>query len=547
MRDLKPLVVGLFALLACTPATRLDAGAPDAVVPDAGAHDLPPDGGRDAGVATLHVLFIGNSYTYVNDLPGMVQQIAATAGVPPLIETDMIAVGGATLIQHWDGPDAQPRINERRWSHVVLQGQSLEPLDDTWSFEYGATSFAALIVDAGAQPTWYVTWARAASDAGYPYPGGPEEMQDRLTEEYDHVAAPWPQSVLSCVGEAFGAALPTHPEITLHQSDLSHPTVAGTYLAACTFYTALTGNPVPATSAVPAGLSSTEAATLRDVAKVGSDCAGKKLKATLEMRSCPTCPTGGTAVFRYGTAGIRLSNVFYLFNKGESATGLSDGLTLAPPYEWSQDAGFPGGSGPLTVSGVAYEWCGAQLAPDAGCALSVDFTGAADGQGRMSVAPSNTYPNQSTVDALLFGSTTSRALITVSEEPGYFGCTDDTCGRPAWIFADAGTPVQLSLVVTNRGAQSATLGEGDPLAAPYFWGTPDWDGGFPGGTGGASIGAMSYPFCAPTLAPGQQCAVTVGVVPIAGTPLPAAVNVAYSDADGTVTPNANRRLMTLGQ
>src|SRR5205823_5816730 len=149
----------------------------------------------------------------VNDLPGMLQQIAATAGAPPLISTEQVTVGGATLGDHWAGPDAQAKIKERRWSHVVLQGQSLEPLFDSDFFEISADEFARLIVDAGAQPTWYITWARAPEpDAGYYYPGGPEEMQDRLTEEYDKVAAPWPQSLLACVGEAFAASLRAHPE-----------------------------------------------------------------------------------------------------------------------------------------------------------------------------------------------------------------------------------------------------------------------------------------------------------------------------------------------
>ena len=70
---------------------------------DAGTTMTPQDGGMtggDAGPATLHVLFIGNSYTYVNDLPGMLQHISETAGVPPNILTQQVTVGGATLASH---------------------------------------------------------------------------------------------------------------------------------------------------------------------------------------------------------------------------------------------------------------------------------------------------------------------------------------------------------------------------------------------------------------------------------------------------------------
>src|SRR3989442_1625729 len=81
-----------------------DAGTP--LEADAGS-DAGTDAGADAGAATLSVLFIGNSYTYVNDLPGMLQQIAATAKAPPLISTEQVTVGGAALVDHWFGPNAQ--------------------------------------------------------------------------------------------------------------------------------------------------------------------------------------------------------------------------------------------------------------------------------------------------------------------------------------------------------------------------------------------------------------------------------------------------------
>src|ERR1019366_6178160 len=143
-----------------------------------------------------------------------------------------------------------------------------------------------LIVGAGAQPTLFVTWARAAGDPIYsPLPYGsfvcPAEMQDELTIAYEKVAQLWPRSILACAGEAFQRSLTRFPGIVLQQSDLSHPTVAGTYLAASTFYVALTGKPVPAQSDVPAGLSAEDAANLRDVAQVGSDCAAVELKGAI--------------------------------------------------------------------------------------------------------------------------------------------------------------------------------------------------------------------------------------------------------------------------
>lgn len=530
---------------ACLPGAGPGSPQPQSHV-DAGTTMTPQDGGMtggDAGPATLHVLFIGNSYTYVNDLPGMLQRISETAGVPPNILTQQVTVGGATLATHWVGPDAQARILERTWTHVVLQGQSLEPVYEPEAFEPYAALFGDLIVDAGAQPTWYVTWARGAiPDAGYAFPGGPEEMQDRLTKEYGKVARPFAQSLMACVGDAFGASLREHPEIVLHQEDLSHPTVAGTYLAACTFYTALTGRPVPETAAIPAGVTSENAALLRSAARVGSNCLDRRLRANVRMAPCPGCPAGGS--FSFGTAGVRLSNVFWVSNNGESATDIADGLTLAAPLEWSGDAGYPGGSGALNVGGVELQWCGSRLEVDAGCALSVDFTGAATGNAMLTVAASNVYaPLRPRM--FLAGTGTTRAFLTVSEEDGFYGCTDEgPCFRPARFFPDGGAPLEVGLVVTNRGALTATFSEGAPLAAPWYWGG---DGGFPGGTAGVVVEDTQYPSCTGTLEPGAQCGLTLGVVPVAGTPLFSQVELAYSDVMGPVMPNVTRRLMCYQQ
>jgi hypothetical protein len=100
----------------------------------------------------------------------------------------------------------------------------------------------------------------------------PAALQDVLTAAYVKAARRSPNSILSCVGEAFRSSLRLHPEIALHQSDASHPTIAGTYLAAATFYIALTGKSVAPQSELPAGLSATDAAALREVARTGASC-----------------------------------------------------------------------------------------------------------------------------------------------------------------------------------------------------------------------------------------------------------------------------------
>jgi hypothetical protein len=502
---------------------------------DAGAK---ADAARGSGPSALHVLFIGDSYTYVNDLPGMLTDIAASAGVPPTITTDEVVQGGATLDVQWSNEAAQAKIKEGSWTHVVVQGQSLEPLTavtlgGTTFFTY-AQQFGDLIVQSGAKPTFFVTWARAAGDSLYaPLPSGifayPVQMQDELDIAYAEVARQWPQSILACVGEAFQRSIAEYPEVVLQQSDLSHPTVAGTYLAASTFYVALTGHAVPAQSAVPAGVSAEDAAKVRSVALVGSNCANVELKGALST-SFPAGADGGS-LFDFGTAGSPITTELELMNTGGMTVGIRDGMTLAPPFAWTAGA-YPGGSGA--------GFCGSSLAPGASCDISVTYTGKSSATGMLTLGLTGSY--YSTARCSLRATTTRRALLTVSDSPGPFACTDATCPPnqvSASLMSSSVTP--LTLYVLNLGALPATsLGPGTPLSPPFAWA----GGVFPGGTGSVLAGnpPTSVPYCSSALGVGEQCAVTVSFSPTAVGMYAAAVNLAYSDAMGPVSPNANRNI-----
>lgn len=217
----------------------------------------------------LRVLFIGNSYTYVNDIPRMIRTLGETAGVPPRIESEEVTVGGARLADHWTTGTAQQKIALGGFHYVVLQGQSLEPVFSPESFADYATRFANEAVKVNARPTLYVTWARAPGDGMYAFTetgGTPDALQDRLTKSYGAVAAKFPTALVVKVGEAFRASLAARPTLALHVEDRSHPSVAGSYLAACTFYVALSGHAVPAIAAAPSGVTADEAAFLKGIA-----------------------------------------------------------------------------------------------------------------------------------------------------------------------------------------------------------------------------------------------------------------------------------------
>ncbi len=493
-------------------------------------------GPSDAGPSDLRVLFVGNSYTYVNDLPAMLAQIAATAGTPPAITTDEVVQGGATLEEHWDNGIAQEKIEEGTWTHVVLQGQSVEPLPFfAGTFSTYAQMFDDLIVHAGARPTLFVTWARADGDSIYA-PGAEtfvnaDHMQDELTNAYADVAGRSPEAMLACVGEAFRRARAQYPDIVLQQADLSHPTVAGTYLAACTFYVALTGNPVPASSMVPTGLDTEDASRLRELARVGSQCGDVPLKGTIFSRF--EVDTNGAAPFDFGTAGLSIPTLFYMKNKGGETVGIHDGMSLASPFVWSGGGAYPGGTG-TAADGTTF--CSNALAPGSTCVVSLAYAATSSGSGSLSLDLTDSYVP--TVTRGLHGEATTRALLTVSTYPGLFGNLDSSTSVPDLSTAPGAT-ASLTLFVVNRGAVPVTsLREGTPLSPPFGWAS----GAFPGGSGDVTWNDVSYPYCSATLGVGEQCALAVTFSPVADGTYTGAVNLAYEDGLGPIVPNANRNI-----
>ncbi len=195
--------------------------------------------GGDGADACLRVLFIGNSYTQKNDLPGTFANLVRSAGGS--IEVSMIAPGGAFLADHAADPTVASTIAGTRWTAVVLQEQSLAPAspDVLQSRSIPAVvTLAGLIQADGAQPWLLETWAHRDGwpDLGLDYLG----MQDALDAGYQAMSERAGAPIIRA-GEAWRRALSEAPTVTLWQDDGSHPTAAGTYLAACTAYLALTG------------------------------------------------------------------------------------------------------------------------------------------------------------------------------------------------------------------------------------------------------------------------------------------------------------------
>ena len=189
----------------------------------------------------VRILFIGNSFTTRNDVPALLAGLAADKGRGVSIESEVVAAGGASLRQHLNAGKAGEFLKTSTWDYVVLQEQSTLPIKNRRRRHENIRDVHELIRDSKAQTVLYMPWARQKT---------PETQRD-LTTAYDEIGEEIGADVVP-VGRAWERLLESHPEVILHDADGSHPSLTGSYLAACVFQWALFGEPV----GIPAGVSS---------------------------------------------------------------------------------------------------------------------------------------------------------------------------------------------------------------------------------------------------------------------------------------------------
>jgi hypothetical protein len=90
------------------------------------------------------------------------------------------------------------------------------------------------------------------------------EMAGQLAEQYTKAGKANGAQVVPA-GLAFAKSIARKPELDLYVADKRHPSLAGTYLAACTVYAALLGKS-PVGNAYTAGLPADVVAHLQQVA-----------------------------------------------------------------------------------------------------------------------------------------------------------------------------------------------------------------------------------------------------------------------------------------
>ena len=193
-----------------------------------GCLSMGPTGPGDAPDGTTPVLFIGNSLTYWNNLPGMVAALGAGDEAP--VWARSVAIPDADLGIHLADGRAAGAIASNRWKVVVLQqGPSSLP-DNRAALRAWTRTLAERIRAVGARPALYAVWPQEIH----------QHTWDEATRSYA-LAADDVDAMLFPVGEAWRAAWRRDPAIALYSGDGLHPSIEGSYLAAIVIYATIAG------------------------------------------------------------------------------------------------------------------------------------------------------------------------------------------------------------------------------------------------------------------------------------------------------------------
>lgn len=193
---------------------------------------------------SFRLLFIGNSYTYVNSLPELVDALADSIGVK--LDVSSVTFGGVSLEDHWNEGTARALLAREHWDIVVLQQGPSSLLESRVNLLDYAARFNTIIRKAGGRPAFYSVWPDITRPDAF----------DAARDSYT-IAADSLHGMLFPASEAWRSAWSRDAGLELYGPDGLHPTQLGTYLVGVMMAAQLTGHsPTELPAAVTVGGSS---------------------------------------------------------------------------------------------------------------------------------------------------------------------------------------------------------------------------------------------------------------------------------------------------
>ena len=192
----------------------------------------------------MKILFIGNSYTFYNDLPKLFQSLATENGRS--VECREVLCGGRHLYDYLDRPDEYKDkldsiLEAETFDYAILQDHSIGAMIDPDRFHDAVKRMKEKFGDRVEKIVLYATWGRKEGSATLAEHGWTRlGMTQTIAREY-RACALANGCTVSPVGECFADVMALTGEINLYNPDLTHPSYEGSCLAAIMHYAKIFG------------------------------------------------------------------------------------------------------------------------------------------------------------------------------------------------------------------------------------------------------------------------------------------------------------------
>lgn len=283
----------------------------------------------------VKALFIGNSFTDVNNLPLIIKNMALASGDTLLYSASV--PGGHTFEAHCTNTTTLSLLAQGGWDFVILQEQSQRPSFSDGQVATQVYPYARKLDSLAhhyspcAKTVFYMTWGYKNGDATncpvLPVLCTYQGMDSMLRLRYTIMPAD-NHAWLSPVGKVWNKLRAQSPSIDLYNPDNMHPSEAGSFAGACSFYALLFGKN-PEINTYNYTMTASVAATIKTAARtvVYDSLTSLRQHDPLPMPAFTNTVGGSTATFN---------------NQSQHATG----------YQWN----FGDGSAPATQTNPTHTY-----------------------------------------------------------------------------------------------------------------------------------------------------------------------------------------------
>lgn len=216
-----------------------------------------------------HVLFIGNSYTHMNGLYRIYQNLAKSKNKNVIGDT--LAVSGSRLKGHTLRSNTYKKIRSKQWDYVFIQGYSRELAMDSAVIAENTIPYAQQLIDSIKKYSpcvniyYYMTWGYEKGHQDSLPNDSYAAMQERIQRGYMQLSRATGAYPIAPVGMVWKSIMEKHPNIDLYANDRAHPSPDGSFAAACTFFTTIYKES-PIQGAAPKNVNQTDAINIEKAA-----------------------------------------------------------------------------------------------------------------------------------------------------------------------------------------------------------------------------------------------------------------------------------------